>query len=112
LISELVITEIVSILAPLRREQALDPKDVSAVYSTLLEEVEAGHLWPVSLSPEAHRLAERLLFLLSDTVPMRSLGALHLALATQGQARGVLTFDRGMAEAAVLAGLRPLTLAG
>ncbi len=53
---------------------------------------------------EIHRRAERLLLSL-DQVPLRSADSLHLALALDGQARTVATFDERMHRAAITLGL-------
>ncbi len=104
LISELVITEIVSALSRRIREQAIPAADAGSVYSALLEQSDAGFFGRIPLSPDTHRLAERLLLL--SSVPLRSLDALHLALAMAGQARTILTFDSRLFEAATKAGLQ------
>ena len=59
----------------------------------------------LDLTPESHREAERLLLAAKrTTLPLRAADALHLALAIQAGARGIVTFDLRMARAAVLAG--------
>ena len=56
-----------------------------------------------------HREAERLLFSTS-AVPLRTLDALHLALAFSGSATHVLTFDRRTRDAAAHAGFNLIDL--
>ncbi len=107
LISELVITEIVSALSRRRREEAILATDAGSVYSALLEDSEAGYFGRIPLSPDTHRTAERLLLL--SSIPLRSLDALHLALGMAGQSRTIITFDSRLFEAATIAGLRAHT---
>lgn len=104
LVSELVITEVASALARRRRERNISVDQAGSMYAALLEDAVAGYYGSIPLSPDTHRLAERLLLL--SSVPLRSLDALHLALAMAGQARTILTFDSRLFEAATIAGLR------
>jgi predicted nucleic acid-binding protein len=60
-------------------------------------------------TPQCTRVAERLL-LATGSLPLRTLDALHLALAFWGAATHVLTFDRRMREAAVNSGLNVIDL--
>jgi predicted nucleic acid-binding protein len=57
-----------------------------------------------------HREAEQLLLLATDSVSLRTLDALHIALALSGAATHILTFDRRMSEAAVQTGLSVIEL--
>jgi predicted nucleic acid-binding protein len=63
----------------------------------------------LDLNPAVHREAERML-LSTESVALRTLDALHIALAASGGATHVLTFDRRMAEATALHGLRVVQL--
>jgi len=56
-----------------------------------------------------HREAERLL-LATDSLALRTLDALHMALAFSGRATHVLTFDRRMREAVVQAGMNVIDI--
>jgi predicted nucleic acid-binding protein len=56
------------------------------------------------LTASVHREAERLL-LSSALVPLRSLDALHVALAATSDVRAILTFDRNLARAAASCGI-------
>jgi predicted nucleic acid-binding protein len=40
-----------------------------------------------------------------EAAPLRAADALHLALATEAEARAVVTFDQRLAAAALLAGM-------
>jgi predicted nucleic acid-binding protein len=46
----------------------------------------------------------------SDALALRTLDALHIALALSGAATHVATFDRRMSEAATQVGLRNITV--
>lgn len=50
------------------------------------------------------------MLLSTESVPLRTLDALHIALAMSGEAARVVTFDDRMAEAAVLQGLHIVRL--
>ena len=55
------------------------------------------------LTPPIHRRAERLM--LSLTIPLRALDALHLATALDAEAATVVTFDPRLREACASQGL-------
>jgi predicted nucleic acid-binding protein len=61
------------------------------------------------LNPTVHREAERLLLGI-DSISLRTLDALHVALALSGSATHVLTFDLRMRAAALHAGLNSIFL--
>jgi predicted nucleic acid-binding protein len=52
------------------------------------------------------------MLLSSESIALRTLDALHIALALSGPANRVITFDQRMAEAAALYGLDIVKLAG
>jgi predicted nucleic acid-binding protein len=104
-ISELGITEVLSAVARRRREHALTIRQASQIRDALIDDARSGTLQLLQLSPTVHREAERLL-LGFDTVPLRTLDALHVALAISGNADWMVTFDQRMAEASLHAGLR------
>ena len=105
LISELSVTEVVSAIARRRREGALDVKQAREIRDALISDASSGSFRRLDLSPAVHREAERILFS-TESVPLRTLDALHIALAISGEARGVITFDVRMAQAAGLFGLQ------
>ena len=107
MISELSITEVISAVARRRREGVLGVKHASQIRNALLKD--AGFFRRLDLSPAIHREAERML-LSTGTVPLRTLDALHIAMAVAGEAKSILTFDRGLAEAAALHGLEIIQL--
>lgn len=69
----------------------------------------SGSFRRLDLTPAVHRKAEQML-LSTESVPLRTLDALHIALALSGEAASVVTFDERMAEAAVLQGLQIVRL--
>jgi hypothetical protein len=79
--------------------------DANDVRDALHADAGDGTYGRLDLSRDIHREAERLL-LTVDSLPLRALDALHLALALAGGCSHVVTFDRRMGEAAVHAGLR------
>jgi uncharacterized protein len=103
-ISELAVTEVLSAVARRKRDGELRPTDANRIRDALLSDAGSGVFRRLDLTPEAHREAESLLFLM-DSLPVRTLDALHMALALQGDARHVLTYDRRMAEAATGLGI-------
>ena len=108
MISELAITEVLSAVARKKREGELKPVFVSQIRDALFADAESGSFARLQLDPATHRDAERLLAL--SSVPLRTLDALHLALAFSGSATHILTFDPRMREAAVHCGLTAVDL--
>ena len=104
MISELAITEVLSAVARRKREGELRPELANQIRDALLADADSGSFGRLQLDPAVHREAERLL-LVATSLPLRTLDALHLALALSGAATHLLTFDRRMREAAVQAGL-------
>ena len=104
MISELCITEVISAAARRKREGLLNSRQVKEIHERILADAEAGYYARLDISPSIHRDAER--FLLStESVALRSLDALHVALALSGRAQRIITFDLRTADAAVLHGL-------
>lgn len=109
MISELSITEVISAVARRRREGVLDARHAGAIRDALLSDARSGSFRTLDLSPSVHREAERML-LSTLSVSLRTLDALHIALAFSGRARRIVTFDSRMAEATVLQGLQVVEL--
>jgi hypothetical protein len=107
MISELAITEVLSAVARRKREGELRAKHANEIRDAVLSDAGSGAFARLDLSPEVHRFTERLL-LATDSLPLRTLDALHIALAFSGEASHLLTFDRRMQEAAVQAGLHAI----
>lgn len=104
MISELTVTEVISAVARRRREGALDARHASQVRDAVLSDADSGAFRRLDLDPSVHRRAEQML-LSTESVALRTLDALHIALAASGDATRVITFDSRMAEAARLHGL-------
>jgi predicted nucleic acid-binding protein len=100
-VSELAITEVVSALARRVRQRNLSSRDAGRVYRQILADREHGGFRHIDLSPDLHRVAERLLMQLGGTVPLRASDALHLALAGSAPAQVFVTYDRQLREAAL-----------
>jgi uncharacterized protein len=109
MISELAITEVLSAVARRKREGVLNIDQASEIRDAVLEDAESGSFDRLELSPAVHREAERLLLGI-DSVPLRTLDALHVALALSGSATHLLTFDVHMRAAALHAGLKSIDL--
>jgi predicted nucleic acid-binding protein len=109
MISELAITEVLSAVARRKREGELRAKQANEIRDAVLVDADSGAFDRLDLNPEVHREAERLLFA-TDSLPLRTLDALHIALAFSGRASHILTFDRRMREAATQAGLNAIEL--
>lgn len=104
-VSDLSVTEVISALARRRREGALSAEKAARLHRALVADLSAGLFEEVlRLDPRTHREAERLL--LSSSIPLRALDALHLALARSGTALCIITFDVRLALAAHQVGLR------
>ena len=101
IVSDLALTEMASALGRRTREQRLTREEAQRLYR------EASKLHAVSqhaeLTPPIHRRAERLM--LSLTMPLRALDALHLATALDAEAATVVTFDPHLREPAMSQGL-------
>ncbi len=101
IISDLALTEMASALGRRTREERLTRREAERLYR------EAAKLQHVSrraeLTPPIHRRAERLM--LSITIPLRALDALHLATALDAEVATMVTFDPRLREAARAQGL-------
>jgi len=91
------------------REKELRAEHANEIRDALLADADFGSFNRLDLSPAVHREAERLL-LATDSVSLRTLDALHVALALSGAAMHVLTFDRGMRAAALQIGFHVIEL--
>ena len=107
-ISELAVTEVLSAVARRKRERELSASHANRIRDALLTDVGSGSFARLDLTPAIHREAERLL--LSTDAALRTLDALHLALAFSGRVNHVLTFDRRMAQAAAVLGFNVIDL--
>jgi hypothetical protein len=104
IVSDLAVTELASALGRRCRELVLTASVAARIYRRVLSDVGERLLRRVDLTPEVHREAERML-LSSGLAPLRSLDALHVALAAMNDARTVVTFDRTLGRAAASVGM-------
>lgn len=109
MISELSVTEVISAVARRKREGALRAAQASRIRDAVLSDAGSGSFRRLDLSPAIHRAAERML-LTTESIALRTLDALHIALAVSGEATRVITFDGRMEAAAVLHGLHVVRL--
>ena len=109
MLSELAITEVLSAVARRKREGQLRAALANQIRDAVLADADSGSFVRLHLDPAVHREAERLL-LAAESLPLRTLDALHIALAWSGSATHVLTFDSRMREAAAQAGLTAIKL--
>jgi predicted nucleic acid-binding protein len=109
LISELAITEVLSAVARKRREGMLNAFQAFEIRDAVLADADSGSFRRLALSPLVHRQAERLL-LHVESVALRTLDALHVALALDSSATFIVTYDARTREAAVHAGLKAVDL--
>jgi uncharacterized protein len=100
LISELVLTELTSVLTRRIREGALAPATGRRIYQQVFRDVRAGEYRLLDLTPATHREAERLLLAIGRHAPIRAADSLHLATAALAEARCLVTYDRQMHAAA------------
>lgn len=105
MISELAITEVLCAVARRKREGLLTVDQALDIRDALLADADSGSFTRLDLSPVVHREAERLL-LGTDSLSLRTLYALYVALALSGAATHIVTYDVRMRAAAALAGLK------
>jgi uncharacterized protein len=98
IVSDLVLTEIVSAAARRMREGDLTREDVITVRQAILDDVRSERLRLLDLDSETHREAERLLVTLD--APLRAADSLHLTLALGSRCSTIMTFDAKLSEAA------------
>ncbi len=103
-ISDLVVTEIVSAAARRMREGTLSTANLGYLQKTILEDIESDRIRLVDLHSATHRDAERILMTV-DSVALRAADAIHLALALESDCRSMMTFDVRLAEAARSVGI-------
>jgi uncharacterized protein len=105
MISELAITEVLSAVARRKREGLIDAEQAFQIRDALLADAGSGVFDLLDLDPAVHREAERLL-LSADSLPLRTLDALHVALALSGSTSHIITFDARMRAVALQVGLK------
>ncbi len=103
-ISRLTVLEFRCLLARRRRSREIDARIERQVLAAFEADIRAGFL---SVHPleDAHALAAIETLTRLRTFPLRSLDALHLAIARDCRCSGIATADRVLADAAVALGL-------
>ena len=104
LVSDLVVTEVVSALSRRLHQGALTRDIVRRVQHAILGRLDDGSYQRVELTRDVHRRAEHLL-LSSTGTPLRAADALHLSLATSARAASLASFDGRLNAAARAVGL-------
>lgn len=101
-LSDVGLTELASALGRRAREGALTAAEAKRVYGHAERLVEACRL--VESTPRVHTRAARLL-LTSRDVPLRTLDALHLALALDADVATIVTYDQRLRDPTAAHGL-------
>jgi predicted nucleic acid-binding protein len=101
-LSDLALTEMASAIGRRLREGVLTPAASRELYCDA--ETLAAACERAELTPPVHRRAERLL-LTSTNVPLRTLDALHIALAVHAEAATFVTYDSRLRDGAAIHGL-------
>jgi len=96
IVSDLALTEMASALSRRTREQRLTRNQAQRLYREASKLHASSHR--AEITPPIHRRAERLM--LSLTLPLRTLDALHLATALDTEAATLVTFDPRLRDAA------------
>ena len=104
IVSSLAITEMRSLLAWRRRAGALDSPLETRIFAQLQDDVAQGHLILRPVEDRHVQAAARMIDRL-PAHPLRTLDALHLALASELRVHELATADRVMAGAAAELGL-------
>jgi uncharacterized protein len=103
-ISRLTVVELRCLLARRRRAREITKTIESRVYASFERDVGAGYLQVYPVTDE-HLIAALGLIAQLRRHPLRTLDAVHLAIAKGIQCRRMATADKTMAEAAKAAGL-------
>jgi predicted nucleic acid-binding protein len=101
-VSDLALTETASALGRRRRERLLSASESRRLHREA-QKVAAACMG-AEITPPVHRRAERLL-LTASLVPLRTLDALHVALAIEAGAATLVTYDPRLRDAASSQGL-------
>jgi uncharacterized protein len=100
-VSELAVSEAASALGRRVRERVIDVEQARRLLREALKLLSSCR--GVELTPPIHRRAERLL--ISTPEPLRTLDALHLAIALEAKAATMVTYDHRLGNAARSQGL-------
>lgn len=109
-ISRLTILEMRCLLARRRRSGDIDTTAERAAYRLFQDDIQRGDLEVVAVADEHVVAAIALIERLADQ-PLRTLDALHLAIARDAAATVIATADRAQATAAAALGLEVVSFA-
>jgi hypothetical protein len=98
-ISDLTVVEVRSLLARHRHEKSIDIRLEGQIFATFQEDIRQGFLVCHPFPPGIALATTNLLTLLED-IPLRTLDALHLAIAGEIQADTIATSDHVMVRGA------------
>ena len=98
-ISDLTVVEMRSLLARHRREKSIDIGLEAQIFATFQEDIRQGFL-ACHPFPSGLALATTNLLTLLQDIPLRTLDALHLAIAAEIQADTIATADHVMVRGA------------
>jgi uncharacterized protein len=104
LVSDLVVTEIVSALCRRRRQGVLTEQMIRRVRQAIVKRLDDGTYRRIELTRDTHRQAEEFFVTLTQ-IPLRAADALHLAMATSARAASMASFDARQRAAARAMGL-------
>lgn len=104
LLSDLTITEMRCLLARRKRMKLLGEDLDMVIYNTLLNHIEQGFFTVLGFENRHFKEAANLISMLPNCT-LRTLDALHLAVATDYGLNRIATADNGLAEAAGVLGL-------
>ena len=104
LVSDLVVTEIVSALCRRRRQGAVTDEVIRRVQRAIITRLDDGTYRRIELTRDTHRRAEEFFVNLTE-IPLRAADALHLAMAVSARAASMASFDERQRAAARAVGL-------
>ena len=110
-ISRLTCVEVRCALARRQRAGSLSEDQAQQALDQFLADVHDGLFTLHTVGDAAFLNAESLLASADQQAPLRTLDALHLAVALDHSCSAFITADRGLAEAAILTGLQTLVIA-
>jgi len=104
LVSDLVVTEIISALSRRIRQGAVTEEVTRRVQQEIVKRLDDGTYRRIELTRDVHRRAEDFLVRLTE-IPLRAADALHVAMATSARAASMASFDVRQRAAARAVGL-------
>ena len=108
IISELTKTDMRCLLARKRRTQEFDRETENKIFATFENDLATGHLYCPSIQQGCFDIAIQLIDCLPK-IPLRTLDALHLAVAQQLNVDSIATADAVFATAARALGFQVIT---